>query len=109
MDRIKATISAFIGAARAVFSGLVQSRMSGWLAISIALMLLVAAVEPQKIPLYVYKANLIAFAAWMGYWIDRGLFPYARPDRVSDSLGETAQIRRALIIAASILAMALGL
>lgn len=27
-----------------------------------------------------YKAALIALAAVLGYWLDRALFPYARPD-----------------------------
>jgi hypothetical protein len=28
----------------------------------------------------VYKAHLMALGGWGGYWLDRALFPYARPD-----------------------------
>lgn len=93
------------------------SRMIIWLAISIPLFLIVAFLSPQKIDLLVYKAVLITFSAWLGYRIDRGLFPYARPDRLaeepampdSDLAFSAAMQRRAIIVAACVLAMAIGL
>ena len=94
-----------------------NSRMIIWLAISIPLILLIAFISPQKIDLLIYKAVLITFSAWLGYRIDRGLFPYARPDRLaeeptvpdSDLAFSAAMLRRAIIVAASVLAMAVGL
>ena len=95
----------------------IGTRMIGWLIISIPLILIIALLSPQKIDLIVYKAMLITFAAWLGYRIDRGLFPYARPDKLaeppampdSDLAFASAMMRRAVIVAACVLAMALGL
>ena len=94
-----------------------NSRMIIWLAISIPLFLVVAFLSPQKVDLLVYKSVLITFSAWLGYRIDRGLFPYARPDRLaeepampdSDLAFSSAMLRRAIIVAACVLAMAIGL
>ena len=94
-----------------------NSRMITWLAISIPLILIVAFISPQKIELLVNKTVMITFSAWLGYRIDRGLFPYARPDRLteepavpgSDLAFSSAMLRRAIIVAACVLAMAIGL
>lgn len=94
---------------KALYSRLKGSRMALTLGISLVLMAVVCLIEPQKGPLYLYKVNLVTLAAWAGYWLDRQFFPYARPDRVDPRYYETAQIRRALIVAATILAMALGM
>ncbi|MBP8149168.1 MAG: hypothetical protein KAY21_05565 [Limnohabitans sp.] len=63
-----------------------------------------------------YKAHLMALGGWGGYWIDRALFPYARPDaflhgQATDrtaAVFNTAQIRRAIVVAACILCVGLG-
>ena len=94
-----------------------NSRMISWLAVSIPLIVIIAILSPQKIDLLVYKAVLITFSAWLGYRIDRGLFPYARPDRLaeepampdSDLAVAAAMLRRSIIVAACVLAMAIGL
>lgn len=85
------------------------SRMVAWVYISIPLLLVVAILSPQKIGLFLYKANLVTFAAFLGYWIDRTAYPYARPDEVDNVMMPSAMIRRAIIMAACVLAMALGL
>ena len=79
-----------------------------------------------------YKAALIALAAVMGYWFDRALYPYARPDSylardwrygTDEPEGEAdypvapgymlpfccAMIRRAITVAAVVIGMALGM
>ena len=94
-----------------------NSRMIIWLAISIPLILIVAFISPQKIELLVNKTVMITFSAWLGYRIDRGLFPYARPDRLaeapampdSDLAFAAAMLRRAIIVAACVLGMEIGL
>ncbi|MBJ3678951.1 hypothetical protein JGC71_23150, partial [Salmonella enterica subsp. enterica serovar Hvittingfoss] len=52
-------------------------------------------------------------SAVLGYWLDRSLFPWARPDSFcpwEESLCcAAAMIRRAIIVAAICLAVALGL
>ena len=80
----------------------------------------------------IYKLSLISLAAVGSYWIDRALFPYARPDgylvrdwrcgscvgthRVDYPIADgyeipfmVSTIRRTVIAAAVILAVALGL
>ncbi|HBW61197.1 MAG TPA: hypothetical protein DEF75_02185 [Comamonas kerstersii] len=55
-------------------------RLTSWWLIALALSALVFLLAPQQIPVSLYKLNLIAVAAVAGYWIDRKVFPYARPD-----------------------------
>lgn len=55
-------------------------RMADWLLYSMALMALVWFMAPQQLPVAVYKLALLSLAAVTSYWIDRSLFPYARPD-----------------------------
>lgn len=55
-------------------------RLTSWWLIALALSALVFLLAPQQIPVSLYKLNLIAVAAVSGYWIDRKVFPYARPD-----------------------------
>lgn len=63
-------------------------RMADWLLYSLGLLLLVWFMAPQQLPVVVYKLALLALAAVTSYWIDRSLFPYARPDVLL--LGEDA-------------------
>ncbi len=51
-----------------------------WLAVAVLLLAVIAVVSPVQLPVVLYKTALIALAAVLGYWLDRGLFPYARPD-----------------------------
>lgn len=87
-------------------------RMSGWLATSVALALLIALIAPQQLPVSIYKLSLVTAAAVAGYWIDRSLFPYARPDpdaAAAEPLRYAASMmRRAIIVAAAMMAMGLG-
>lgn len=110
-------------------------RLSGWFLIALLLAVLVWAIAPQQLPVSLYKLSLVTLAGVVGYWLDRSMFPYARPDeflpdttRVHDVPGtdepmctmlvapEDAQLklagmamqRRALIVAATMLAMGLG-
>lgn len=105
-----------------------HARMALWLWVSLALAGLIALLAPQLLPVSAYKLSLITAAAWIGYWIDRGLFPYARPDALMDrpwSPGApgiappqvapelqvafaAAMLRRAGIIAAAMIGVALG-
>lgn len=112
-------------------------RMLGWLAIAVLLIVAVWAIAPQQLPVTLYKASLVSLAGVVGYWLDRSLFPYARPDELmgrgialpelvpsADGSGNNtllcegdpyavqafaaAMIRRALIVSAAMLAMGLG-
>jgi hypothetical protein len=126
LSRISALATSLWARIRLVLAG---HRMAPWMWVSLLLIGAVGLFQPQLLPVSLYKLSLITTAAWLAYWIDRALFPYARPDAFLDtdsSLGtpltrkvlptETlptvafvaAQIRRAIIIAAAMIAVALG-
>lgn len=58
-----------------------------------------------------YKAHLMAMGGWGGYWIDRALFPYARPDKMAKIDGVylgPSMLRRAIVVAACLICVGLG-
>lgn len=55
-------------------------RTTTWLLLAALLLAVIAVVAPPQLPVVLYKACLVALAAVLGYWLDRALFPYARPD-----------------------------
>ena len=76
-------------------------RLTSWWLIALALSLAVFIIAPQQLPVSIYKMSLISLAAVAGYWIDRSVFHYARPNidalRVLDQLNqEHAATLRAL-------------
>lgn len=95
-------------------------RLFGWLLFALVLLAAVVWLAPHQLPVSLYKLSLVAMAAVAGYWLDRSLFPYARPDRLFGASAEpgehmprallvaAAMIRRALIVAAAVLAVGLG-
>jgi hypothetical protein len=112
---------ALLSSLGATLAGRFVPRMAAWLALAVALTAAVWLVAPQQVPVSLYKLSLVSMAAVVGYWIDRGLFPYARPDRLFGDklcadderdararLVAAAMQRRALIVAAVVLATALG-
>lgn len=83
-------------------------RMFQWLLIAAFfydLALLVFGDQPQLQTL-AWKLGNLTVAAFVGYWIDRRAFMDARLDPHSPPL---LQMRRAVIMAASMLAVAMGL
>ncbi|MBD8144634.1 putative holin [Pantoea agglomerans] len=104
-----------------------KPRLSGWLLTAILLLGIIGLVSPQQLPVVVYKLSLITLAAVLGYWLDRSLFPKARPGQylkhdvklmedgrypVQTGLHmvfSAALIRRALIVSAVCMAVATGL
>ena len=115
-------------------------RMTLWTIIALCLLLALAEIRPEQLQVVLYKAGLVTLAAVIGYWIDRSLFPYARPDcfqadednaeevpapgspecgtddvcvlgvvsEANPRLMAAAMLRRAIIVAAAMLAMGLG-
>lgn len=103
-------------------------RMASWLLVSTALAVTLAVIAPHLLGVSLYKLSLITTAAWVAYWIDRSLFPYARPDEFlwrpfsSDAqhlnlvkpkptcsvVFAAAMLRRALIVSAAMIAIAIG-
>lgn len=107
-------------------------RMTGWLLLAVCLVVVIALVSPQQLPVATYKLSLISLATVAGYWLDRSLYPYARPDSYLELDWRhgteepafdadyrivpgyhwvfcAAMLRRAIIVGAVVLAVALGL
>ena len=85
------------------------ARMGTWLLVSLLTLVAIWIVAPQQVAVILAKFNLLALGAWLGYWVDRMAFPYSRPHEAKAAQAEAAQIRRALIIAAAMVSMALAL
>jgi len=83
-------------------------RMGWWAAIALASLIAIAYISPHQISVVLVKINLLSLGAFTGYWVDRMAFPYARPHQMLGS-SDYAEIRRAIIIAAAIIGMALAL
>ncbi len=80
-------------------------RMS-WFAYAAAVLLaLVYWVSPAQFPVVLHKMSLTTLGGVMGYWLDRHLFPDARTTAASPGAWH---VRRALVVAACILAMGLA-
>ena len=57
-----------------------QPRLFGWLIATVLLLAVIGLLYPQQLPVSLYKLSLVTMAGVAGYWLDRSLFPYARPD-----------------------------
>ncbi|WP_085503657.1 putative holin [Burkholderia pseudomallei] len=99
-------------------SRLKAPRLTVWLIASIVLALL-AYTTRQSDPLLsitFYKAHLMSLGGWGGYWLDRLIFPYARPHEFVEgdvdahcvASFQAASIRRAIIVAASLICVGLA-
>lgn len=112
-----------------------QPRLLSFIALAIACFFTMDYLAPEQFPVAVYKLTLITVAACFGYWLDRALFPYARPDAflVDDwrrttvaefgspgavdypivggyqKIYAAAMLRRAIVVFAVILGVATGL
>lgn len=103
-------------------------RLFGWLIATFVLLAVIALLSPQQLPVSLYKLSLVSMAGVAGYWLDRSLFPYARPDEfmaLPSSVGSpfvskravapaqqivfaAAMLRRAFIVVGAMLAIGLG-
>lgn len=85
-------------------------RLWGWALITAVLLLAVWALAPQQAAVTLYKVSLVTLAAVVGYWLDRSMFPYGRPDDLADDPDAfgAAMLRRAIVVAAAMVAMGLG-
>lgn len=106
-------------------------RLFWWLFATVILLAFIGLFYPNQLPVSLYKLSLVTMAAVIGYWLDRSLFPYARPDSFIEpddgeecSVGEAADedrtfmpcsiafaaamLRRALIVGCAMIAIGLG-
>lgn len=78
--------------------------------VALASLLALALIFPHQIGVVLSKINLLSLAAIGGYWIDRtAAKPERRPHLLVGIDRSVAEMRRALIIAAAMLSMALAL
>lgn len=106
-------------------------RLGPWLIAAILMAIIVGLLYPHQLGVLLWSLTKLSFGAYLGYWIDRSLFPYARPHELfsqASALGESgatreeraltrsrlrreasfATLRRAIIIAAALIALGLG-
>jgi len=97
----------------------------------LVLVVLVVLIAPHQLPVSLYKLSLVALAGVAGYYLDRSMFPYARPDGYlcvdwrrgtlepeyaadyevvhgCELAFVAAMLRRAVIVAAAMIAIGLG-
>ena len=84
-----------------------KARASPLLAVFITTLVITAALNPAKLGLAVWGVAKLGMGGYVGYWIDRLIFPYARPHQLIGIEAGTSWKRRALIVAAAVVASAL--
>ena len=88
-------------------------RAPGWWLLALAALAIVGYIRPEQLEIVVYKLSLLCLAGVIGLHFDRAVCPYARPEDLMDKGEEklclAAMVRRAIIIAGAMLAMAMGL
>lgn len=101
-------------------------RLFGWTLITFLLLIALWLLRAEQMPVILYKLCLVTTGAVLGYWIDRAIFPYARPhthfppELVPSGDGKTIcsrqsilpalfMFRRAVIVFACVLGLTLGL
>lgn len=91
-------------------------RAGPWLIGALIATCIVGWLYPHQLGVLLWSLSKLSLGAYLGYWIDRSIFRYARPGSIDwrDAGPHTAyllagcMLRRALIIAAAILALGLG-
>ena len=80
-------------------------RMLPWALLAISFYLLAAIVSDPKVQTLLWKYGNVTGAGYLGYWLDRWL----SRRRIGAESTETEGLRRAIIVAAAMLAIGLGL
>ncbi|WNL39842.1 putative holin [Halomonas sp. PAMB 3232] len=88
-------------------------RIGPWLVGAIITSIVVGILYPHQLGVLLWSLTKLCWGAYLGYWIDRSMFPYARPGAWVDSDADRPllpqfMLRRVIIIAAAILALGLG-
>lgn len=110
----------------------VWPRLFSWILLSGLLFAGLYFISPQQAMVAYYKFALVIAAGVVGYWFDRAMFPYSRPDGYLKNFWQqgsdepidgadyevvqeynlvfaATMIRRAIIVGSTILAVSLGL
>jgi hypothetical protein len=79
-----------------------------WLAASFVGLIVVAIIAPWQVGVLIWSLMKLTFAVYLGYWVWRSLHPYARPHELYGPARDNAVLARAIIIAAAMIALGLG-
>ena len=79
-----------------------------WLIGALLMTAIVALLHPQQLGVLAWSLSKLSIGAYLGYWIDRTVFRYARPDRVPSAQAPMAWLRRAVVMSAVVIALGLG-
>ncbi|MDX1755868.1 MAG: putative holin [Marinobacter sp.] len=94
-------------------------RAGPWLIATLLMATVVGILYPHQLGVLLWSLTKLSAGAYLGYWIDRSIFYYARPGEFfpEQRAGKTPEfwsvvcqcmIRRAIIMAATILALGVG-
>lgn len=87
-----------------------KCRSGTWAFLTIPLLMSVLMVSTNKLFVFFWILAKITAATSLGYWIDRLIFPYARPHVFENQHDRNvAMLRRAAIISSTIIAASLSL
>lgn len=98
-----------------------QIKLKFFTLLALALVALIFYLAPAQMPVILHKFAQVTLAAVLGYWLDRHIFPESRPsdyleprqitrtDPDSAKAYGTAALRRAIIIAATEIAIAIAI
>lgn len=108
-------------------------RLLSWIVAALVLVVVIGMLSPHQLGVTAYKLVLVTIAVVLGYHLDRGLFPYASPGSYLQRDWKTSHtyegtdkpeypivpgcelvfaavlLRRALVVAAIVLGVTLGL
>jgi hypothetical protein len=80
-----------------------------WLFLSVLTLACTLVLAPAQAVVLIWSLSKLALAAYLGYWIDRTLFPYARPDQPQEGFSRNwSMLRRAILVAAVVIGLGLG-
>lgn len=94
-----------------------RPRLTGFACLALALLFVVWTLSPAQLPIVLHKLSLVTLAGVVGYWLDRHAFPgeigkhlaAAATDARILQLVAAAYIRRAIIMGATTIAVAIAL
>ena len=84
-------------------------RMWEWAVLALLNVFVIALVAPEQLAVLLYKLAMVSLAAYVGYWIDRRMFPNHRVPAGDTDYACMYMLRRVVIVAATMLSVALAL
>lgn len=87
-------------------------RLRGFTYAAAFLLALIFFLSPAQLPVVLHKLSLVTLAAVLGYWLDRHIFPEARPSEIAgDEVGMVvgAWHRRVALVVGTMISLALAL